>query len=192
LNTPPLLVFVPVNSDFMTTQKHKSAIGPLRGHWASKKNYPHLKNNHGHPKNIIPISKTTLGIQKYYPHIKNNPGHPKNNPGHQKKQIPVSRTTMGIQEKSPISQKTRHQKNILPSQKRPCAFKKNFSCPQKDPRASKTEWGAFWMPRVVFGTGDVFFWMPMVVFGTGDELFGCPLSFLELELWGISGPRPTP
>jgi len=28
---PPLLVFVPVNSDFMTTQNHKSAIGPLRG-----------------------------------------------------------------------------------------------------------------------------------------------------------------
>jgi len=169
----------------MTTQKHKSAIGPLRGHWASKKYYPHIKNNPGHPKILSPYQKQPWASKKHYPHLKNDPGH-------QKKQISVSRTTMGIQEGSPISQKTRHQKNILPSQKRPCAFKRHFSCPQKDPRASKTEWGAFWMPRVVFGTGDVFFWMPMVVFGTGDELFGCPLSFLELELWGISGPRPTP
>jgi len=30
-SNPPLLVFVPANSDFMTTQNHKTAIGPLRG-----------------------------------------------------------------------------------------------------------------------------------------------------------------
>jgi len=30
-SNPPLLEFVPVNSDFMTTQNHKTAIGTLRG-----------------------------------------------------------------------------------------------------------------------------------------------------------------
>jgi len=116
LNTPPLLVFVPVNSDFMTTQKHKSAIGPLRGHWASKKKYPHLKNNPGHPKKIIPISKTTLGIQKTLSpsqkqpwaskkadfRLKNDHGNPRGIPHltknpTSKKHSPVPKTTLCIQ-----------------------------------------------------------------------------------------------
>ena len=80
--------------------------------WASKKHSPCLKNDPGHPKNIVPISKTTVGIQKNI--------------------IPISKTTLGIQKsRSPSQQRPWESKRDPPSHKKP-DIKKTFSRPKND------------------------------------------------------------
>jgi len=98
-----------------------------------------LSEGTGHPKKISPSQKQPWASKKYYPHIKNNPGHPKNiipisknNPGHPKNIILISKTTLGIKtSRSSSQERPWESKRNPPSHKKP-DIKKIFSRPKND------------------------------------------------------------
>ena len=133
--------------------------------WASKKHSPCLKNDPGHPKNTLPVSKTTVGIQKTLSPSQKQPWA-------SKKADPRLNNDHGNPRGIPHLTKNLTSKKHSPVPKTTLCTQKAILLPTKRPSGLQDRGGAFWMPRERFWNGGYVFWMPMVVFGTG-------MSFLD-------------